>query len=328
VLVSGAAFPARVALRREGVGTTLAASDTCTALGAGSCVRYVQLTETGGYEVEVTSASPGVIGTFALHVTGPNPPNVTSALSQRSATDLSVVVPPGSEIGTDRIALLAALCDPDSDSLRLEVELRPLATPFTNTATSVSALTTAPTAATVITDLSDNVLYHWQARTVDQTGRASAWVEYGGVGTDFSVGIAEAPGVPTLLVQRRTDGVTAVAPGATTTEPLIRLGATVSDPDPADQIRLEIELRSMGTPFTNVATQSSAANPSGSALIETAPGLTDNTSYRWKARSVDQTGRTSAWVSLAGAGAHFRAALPPAALAFTQQPPTARQAPR
>jgi hypothetical protein len=35
---------------------------------------------------------------------------------------------------------------------------------------------------------------------------------------------------------------------------------------------------------------------------------------------VDQTGRTSAWVSLAGAGAHFRAALPPAALAFTQQP--------
>jgi hypothetical protein len=54
VLVSGAAFPARVALRREGVGTTLAASDTCTALGAGSCVRYVQLTETGGYEVEVT----------------------------------------------------------------------------------------------------------------------------------------------------------------------------------------------------------------------------------------------------------------------------------
>src|SRR5258708_39851236 len=41
--------------------------------------------------------------------------------------------------------------------------------------------------------LSDNTAYHWQARTVDQTGRTSGWVAFGGNGesaTDFRVTVA------------------------------------------------------------------------------------------------------------------------------------------
>lgn len=321
--VGPSAFAARVTLRREGAATTLSTSEACPSFGTGACVRYVSLPESGNYEVEVTSAAPRITGTFDLSVSRPRLPDAPSALSQRSATDINAIIAAGSTLGTDRIALQAALSDPDSDSLRLEIELRPLTTPLSNVATNTTATTRNPIIATTVTGLLDNTQYRWQARTVDQTGRASAWVPFGSGTADFAIGVPEAPNAPTLLVQRKVDGVTPVAVGGATNESIILLGATVTDADPGDQIRLELEVRTLGTPFTNVATQSSAPNPSGTAVLTTVAGLVDNGQYRWQARAVDQSGRTSAWVSPGGAGAHFRTAIPPSALAYLQEPTTA-----
>src|SRR5438128_2080417 len=51
------------------------------------------------------------------------------------------------------------------------------------------------TATAAAAALSDNTAYHWQARTVDQTGRASPWVSFGAnveTATDFRVAVAAA----------------------------------------------------------------------------------------------------------------------------------------
>src|SRR5205814_5164447 len=80
------------------------------------------------------------------------------------------------------IVLRSVVSDPDlSDTLRLEVEVQPVGTAFTGVATGASDSLAAGAAAFVaVTGLANNSAYHWQARTVDQTGRASAWTAFGG----------------------------------------------------------------------------------------------------------------------------------------------------
>ena len=74
------------------------------------------------------------------------------------------------------------------------------------------------------------------------------------------------------------------------------LSGTVSDPDPGDQVRLEVEVRQVGTAFSDNMTAASgfgAANRIASVTV----GATLLFSYHWQARSCDQTGRCSAWIS-------------------------------
>lgn len=317
--VLNADFAPRVTIRRVGAMAPLVLADAC-AVVAGACTGYVSLPETGEFEVEVTSTTAAATGAFVLDLSAPRAPPAPTALSQRVAADVSQSVAAGSTLAVDRIGLQAALSDPDLDSLQLQVELRPLGTPFTNAPTHTTPFGVGATFTRIASGLADNTQYHWQARALDQTGRSSGWVSFGTGSSDFAIGVPEAPNAPTLLVQRKADGTTAVALGGTTNEPIIRLGATATDPDPADQVRLELEVRQVGTAFTNVATHSSALQPSGTAILVSVAGLIDNAQYRWQARAIDQSGRTSAWTPFGGVGAHFRAALPPAQLAFVTQP--------
>ena len=98
--------------------------------------------------------------------------------------------------------------------------------------------------------------------------------------------------------------------------------AGVTDPNPADQLHLEVEVQRMGVAFSGNANGfSGAAVPNGGLATATAVGLSDSTSYHWQARAVDQTARAGPWVPFGdNPSPDFRAAVAVTQLAFTIQP--------
>src|SRR5438552_15655311 len=103
-----------------------------------------------------------------------------------------------------------------------------------------------------------------------------------------------------------------------------RLEATVSDSDPGDQLRLQVERRTAGSTFSNVPTATaSSAVASGQVSSITLTGQADDSSYRWQARACDQTNRCGPWVDFGGngTGADYKIAIPerPAAPAQLNQ---------
>jgi PKD repeat protein len=104
-----------------------------------------------------------------------------------------------------------------------------------------------------------------------------------------------APTAPTTLGQFRTDGITAIAVGATTPETSVVLKGALSDADAGQTVKLQLEVRPLGTAFSNAATHESALLASGSLAAVTVPSLAPGTSYHWQARAVDNQGAASAW---------------------------------
>src|SRR5260370_32936988 len=79
------------------------------------------------------------------------------------------------------VVLRGVVSDPDGgDSLRLEVEVRPVGEAFTGTATVVGAPVAADEKALVrVTGLTDNTEYHWRARAPGPTGRGGPVATHG-----------------------------------------------------------------------------------------------------------------------------------------------------
>ncbi|MGH7569995.1 MAG: BACON domain-containing protein [Gemmatimonadales bacterium] len=223
----------------------------------------------------------------------------------------------GATIDEKAVVFKATLTDADpGDTLQLQIELRPVGTPLSNvpTATSGFVANGAPPTAISLAGLSDDVAYRWQARTVDGTGRASAWVGFGGNHpdtADFRVAVPQDPAA-TDSGQFRSDGSTAIGLGAVTGEATVVLKAKVTDPDPGDVLRLQVEVRKLGEPFI-VPTDSSASVVTGATPTVTISGLADDTAYHWRYRAVDQTGRAGPWTAFganAESVADFRVAVP------------------
>jgi Big-like domain-containing protein/invasin-like protein len=270
-------------------------------------------------------------GGAAFHVAVPQPPAAIGPAGQFARDSLTLIAT-GGTADTSVVVLKAVVTDPDpGDQLRLQVEVRPAGTPFgTNTPTDSSAVVTSgATAAIRVGGLSDGVGYHWQARVADQTGRAGPWTSFGGnaeSAADFTVRVAHAPSTPTALGQFKSNGTTAISVGGTTNEGTVIFNATVSDPDAADSLRLAVEVKPIGVPFTNTPDASSQLVGNGGQAAVTIGGRTDNTAYHWQARTRDNTERVSPWVSFganADTAADFKVALPVSSLAFTGQPSTA-----
>ena len=78
----------------------------------------------------------------------------------------------------------------------------------------------------------------------------------------------------------------------------MRFKGTVSDPNDADSVRLEIEVEPLGSPFTNVRTNQSDFVPAsnGNVVVSIQAPVSMNTSYHWQARSCDKTNRCSVWL--------------------------------
>ncbi len=308
-------------------------NDTCVAAGAAhdACVRYQRLTAAGTYRIEATSAGVGQTGKFTLSVTRPSAPTGPASLVQLRS-DSSTAIPLGGSTDQASVVLRGVMADPDpGDSLRLEVEVRPAGSAFTNAPTQTGGrVANGQNGFVAVPGLANNTGYHWQARAADQTGRTSAWTAFDGNPNsppDFSTSVPVPPAPPSALGQFQSDGTTSIPVGGTAPSRLVFFKAGVTDANPGDSLRLEVEVRPVGTSFTNKATGSgTVVRNDTTATASNAVALSDNTAYHWQARTVDQTGRTSGWVAFGGNGesaTDFRVTVAVTQIVFTGQPSNA-----
>ena len=321
-------FDAQLVLDTSIVGGAppLAQATACRGATGDPCITYFRLPVTGPYVVEVNGATPAASGTFVLNVAAPSTPDLPATPGQfqvDSVTPINI----GALIALQSVVLSATVHDADAvDTLRLEVEMRRLGQAFTGTPTHTSGPVPNGAIARVVASVADDSSYHWRARVADQTNRRGPWMSFGANAenvADFTTNVPQPPAAPAALAQLRGSDQTPIPVGGTMSTRSAVFRGTITDADPGDQLRLEVELRPLGTAFTNVFTAQSAPLGSGSIAEITVSGLTDNTSYHWQARVVDQTGRASTWTSFGfngEAAADFTVAVTPTQLAFLVQP--------
>ncbi|HEX6579750.1 MAG TPA: DPP IV N-terminal domain-containing protein [Actinomycetota bacterium] len=105
------------------------------------------------------------------------------------------------------------------------------------------------------------------------------------------------PDDPSGLAQFEANGTTSIPVGATTDGTSVVLKATVSDPD-GGSVRLQVEVKPVGTAFDGSGLVTSTAVGSGSIGSATVTGLLRATGYHWRARTLDGSDQTSQdWVS-------------------------------
>lgn len=299
----------------------------CSGVAGNPCLYYQRLPRTGSYVIEVTTNTATDSGAFTLTLTPPRTPSAPTTLTQLQSDSVTVVVT-GDTVSQNALVLRGIASDPDRpDSLRLEVEVKATSVAFTGTGTFLGAPAANGHPALVrVSGLADNSAYHWRARGVDQTGRSGNWISYGGnadTAADFVLGNSLV--LPTALGQFKSDGVTALAVGATNATRTLILKGTVTDPAQSEPVRLEVEYQPVGTAFTNVANGSSTLATPGTTVQVTTAVLIDNASYHWQAREVSQSGRTSAWTPFGGnaeSAADFKEAFAPQQLVFLAGPTT------
>jgi predicted phage tail protein len=209
----------------------------------------------------------------------------------------------GGRATSSTVVFLGTVTDPDpGQEVRLQVEVRPLGTAFTGAVHCRSALVASgtPTRCSV-GGLTPGISYHWQTRSVDSVGVASPWTSYATnaeAAADFVV-TPTPPIQPTARGQRQADGLTPIGLGGWATSPTVVFLGTVSHVDPSQPVRLQIEVRPVGTPFTGMAHCQSGWVTNGTAASCSVSGLAQGTSYHWQTRTVDSAGMASPWASYA-----------------------------
>jgi hypothetical protein len=113
--------------------------------------------------------------------------------------------------------------------------------------------------------------------------------------------ILRTPELPTGLGQFKSDGTTPIPVGGVTNEAAVTFKATVTDLDAGNMLKIQVEVKTVGTGFTNTATTTSTtAVTSGSVATAAVSGLADDSAYHWQARTCDQNNRCSGWVRFGG----------------------------
>ena len=273
---------------------SVASLATITGLAAGSYGwRYRAVDSHGLATGWVPAGNPD----FVVQAAPNQSPHATGGYQKRSDTEATI--PAGGTIPQGvGVNIGATVTDPDAgDTIRIEVELHPVGTPFTGTANYLSGYVASGSVASIstITGLAPGS-YAWQYRAVDNHGLPTNWVPPGN--PDFVVDQPpnQSPHA-TGGYQHRADNGTTISPGATIPQGVgVDIGATVTDPDAGDTIRIEVELHPVGTPFTGTANYLSGYVASGSvASISTITGLAPG-SYAWQYRAVDNHGLPTNWV--------------------------------
>src|SRR5204863_5779601 len=173
------------------------------------------------YLIEATSAGAAQTGRFALSVTHPRAPAAPDTLVQLAGDSVTAIATGGTAFDST-VVLRGSVRDPDAgDTLRLQVEMRPLGTPFNGVPSATGArVANGHRGFVLVTPLANNTSFHWQARTLDQTGRPSAWAAFGANSegsADLAAAIPVPPATPTTLAQLQNDGATAIAVGGIAT---------------------------------------------------------------------------------------------------------------
>jgi hypothetical protein len=199
------------------------------------------------------------------------------------------------------VQMKGTVTDPNGGTAKMQVEVKPVGTAFTGTVSCQSAFVASGTvAACTVGGLVRGRSYHWRTRTVDSLGAVSAWASYATnaeTAADFVVN--RVPAVPTARGQRQADGITPIPLGGTVSSATAVFLGTVSDPNTGQTIRLQVEVKPVGTAFTGAVSCQSALVSSGTATKCSVTGLTAGRSYHWRLRAVDSLGAASAWASYA-----------------------------
>jgi hypothetical protein len=302
VTLSSSDFGAHLILASslDPTGIPLLEQSDCPAAPGGACVSNFALADIRPLFIEVTSQAPLEDGTFDLTIDAPRPPLAPGALAQ-FADEQGSTIPQGGTVPNNELFIRGAVYDVDiMDSVRLEIEVQRDDLTLTDVATHIGLfVSTGDTVLIHVSGLLDNTGYHWQARTVDATGRSSAWIRFGETDPDFQIRVEDAPLPPPYLGQFLSDELTPVPPGGTTPDRTVVFKGTVVDNDPEEFVRLEVELRDMDTPFQGLPTASSVLVPNGETARIIVPGLVDQVDYHWQARAVDQNGLEGPWVRFA-----------------------------
>jgi predicted phage tail protein len=229
-------------------------------------------------------------------------PAAPTALGQRQANGITPL-DVGGWATSSTVVFRGTVSDPDpGQKVRLQVQRQQVGTTYSSNGYSCqSALVASGTATSCsVTNLWPGLSYRWQARTVDSAGIASPWVAYATNAddeTDFRVN--RIPAQPTARGQRQADGITPLGLGGTATSSAVVFRGTVSDQDPGQQVRLQVEVQPLGTGFTGAVHCQSPLGSSGTATSCTVTGLLAGTSYHWQVRAADNRGGVSAWASFA-----------------------------
>ncbi len=143
------------------------------------------------------------------------PPNQPTALSQFKA-DGATVIPVGSTTNESTVVFKGVVSDPDGDQVKLQIELRRLdeyGGEFDETKGGLKDSNFVESGSEAVAYAHEliNGDYHWRARSIDEHGEASEWVDFGDNDTsdaDFVVDTVTVDRPPVLLAHgfQLTDG--------------------------------------------------------------------------------------------------------------------------
>jgi hypothetical protein len=176
----------------DAANTVLAQNDECPGETRTACIKNFVVAAAGQYVIEATTAGAGETGTYTLSVVRELPPSAPQALGQFHKDGVTAI-PVGGTTPEDGVVFKGTISDPNAgDDVRLEIELEPLGSPFTNARTHQSGFVSAAGGSVAVAANAvglSNTGYRWQARTCDRTGRCSAWLQFGNPepAADFTV---------------------------------------------------------------------------------------------------------------------------------------------
>ncbi len=217
--------------------------------------------------------------------------------------EISGITPPAaSAIGSQTVSPVMTVTNHSTASQTLTAAQTALGgTAFSSTGTKGTMPTIAASGGTGTVTFTNAVIANSAGtKTVTGTAANGATATAPNFSKNVTVTANQAPGAPTGLAQFKSDGTTSIATGGLTNETTVVLKGTVSDPDGGDNVKLQVEVEPVGTAFTNTATAESGLLASGSIASVAIAGLSDGTSYHWQARTVDNHGNASAWLSFGG----------------------------
>ncbi|MCC6741273.1 MAG: hypothetical protein IT452_19685 [Planctomycetia bacterium] len=231
------------------------------------------------------------------------------------------IVGVGETVHSVCVGVMATVWSPtESDLLRLEIEVRrgdgefegDYAEDFAGSPSEEASVAVPSGSVAVCTiGAAPAMSLRWRARTVNDAGEHSEWVEYGGnpaTAADFAVASdapvdGHPPAAPSGLAQFEMGSPFELPIGGTATTRWLMIRAQTTDIDLRDHVRLEVELRrangmypgDVAEDWTGVVAEVGSYVDSGSIALVRVP-LPDETSWKWRIRATDEAGHESEWV--------------------------------
>lgn len=259
------------------------ATGTSIYLGTGTGYTHTPLTNGTTYSYRlcaydnVNNVSTGAFGS-GTPVLVNNPPGVPTALTQYRSDGITTVAADAWTNSASPV-MKGTVTDPDGDTVRLEVEILPMASGFTNSpnCTTGALVTSGGTASASCGPLADGT-YKWQARGQDSIGAAGSWEQF--ASATFDIGIDTTP--PTESGLTATPGDTVV--GLTWNPAADGAGSGL---DPTNSYKV---VRSAGS---TPADCSGAAVYQGNLNLFNDSGLANGITYYYRVCAYDRAGNVS-----------------------------------